>query len=109
MSMVEVSGSVTLPAPADEGWRVQQASVRRRLRHERRQHGALPTFHWPRPPAVLPIGEQSLELWHDFLGEQARVVLGQLARQVAELHQQHELSNVEGGGELMQLFGDVVG
>ncbi len=57
----------------------------RRDRTERRQRRARRLLHWLRPPPVLPLGEQRLELGHHLLGKQLRIVLGQLLRHVAVL------------------------
>ena len=47
--------------------------------------GALSGGQWLRPPAMLPFAEQRLQLWHHRVGEQARIVFGQLLAHVAEL------------------------
>ena len=46
-----------------------------RCGHERGGRRALARVHWLRPPAILPPGEQRLELRDHLLGEQPRVVL----------------------------------
>src|SRR5438045_8706460 len=71
-STVKVSGSVT-------------PSLRREGRGlERGGGGALGAGHRLRPPTVLPFGEDVLELRHHLLGEELRVVVGEVLAHVAE-------------------------
>src|SRR5215469_12528120 len=66
--------------------------------------------HCPRlwPPPVLPVGEQTLHLRQDFLGEQLRVVARQLLAHVAELQQQHQVADIEVDGDLAKLLSHLV-
>src|SRR6266849_5940360 len=51
---------------------------------KRRQGGPRLTIHRLRPPTVLPFGEGRGQLGHDLLGEELRVVLGEILAHVAE-------------------------
>src|SRR6516162_6813825 len=65
--------------------------------------------HRLRPPAVLPFGEQIGQLRHDPVGEELGVVLGEVLAHVAELHQQHQVADIEIGRDLLELCCDLVG
>src|SRR5215472_2740152 len=80
-----------------------------RLGPERRHRRAELLLHRLGPPAVLPLGEQVLELRHHLLREQLRVVAREVFGHVAELQQQHEMTDVEVDRDLFELFGDLVG
>src|SRR5437879_3080114 len=70
--------------------------------------GAFWAGHWLRPPAVFPFAKEAAELWHDLLGEQLRVVRRQILAHAAELHQKHQVADVEVGRQLGQLLGDLL-
>src|SRR4051794_1745790 len=58
---------------------------RHRRRLKRWQRGTLGAVHRFGPPAILPFGEDILELRHDLFGEETGVVLRQILAHVAEL------------------------
>ena len=70
---------------------------------------ALSGFHRARPPAVLPLAEQLLQLRHDLFREQPRVVAGEVLVHVAELQQQHQVADIQIGRDFAKLFGDLIG
>src|SRR5215472_11279442 len=137
MSMVDASGSFTLSAPRAQfvsarchkfsAIQVPGLAASRRKpvfagiktvpsgspggsdRGKGRQRRALLPVHRLRPPAVLPLGEHVLKLRHDLLGEQPGIVFGKVLRHVAELHEQHELADIERRGKLAHLLDDLVG
>ncbi len=81
---------------------------RSRCGREGGERRALALLQGLRPPAVLPLGEQGLEPGDHLLGEQARVVLDGVGRQVAELHHQHQLADVERRRQLAELLDHLV-
>src|SRR4029450_5572103 len=79
------------------------------LRAERRNGRALVLRHWLWPPLVFPVAEQVLDLGHHLLGEQARVVLGDVLAHVAVLQEQHQVADIEAGPDLAGLVAPPVG
>ena len=53
---------------------------------------------------MLVFGELAVQLRHHALGEQLGVVLGQLLAHVAELHEQHQVADVQVGREFVDLL-----
>src|SRR5690349_12490599 len=81
-STVKVSGSAT------------PSLRRKRCGLERGGGGAFGARHRPRPPAVLPFGEDVLQLRQHLLGEELRVVVGEVLRHVAELQKRHQVADI---------------
>src|SRR4029450_3622626 len=79
------------------------------LRAERGNGRALVLRHWLWPPLVFPVAEQVLDLGHHLLGEQARVVLGDVLAHVAVLQEQHEVADIEAGPDMADLLDHLVG
>src|SRR5215813_10919270 len=92
-STVVISGSFTPPAPSYA--QCLGHSLACSCWNERGQGSALTPIHRLRPPAVLPLCVQRPQFRHHFLSEKARIVLGKVRCHVAELHHQHELTDIE--------------
>ena len=71
--------------------------------------GAFDPRHRLRPPFVLPLGEQAAQLGQHAVGEQLGVVGRQVFAHAAELHQQHQVADIEVGRQLGQLLDDFLG
>src|SRR5215472_12819737 len=81
-------------------------------RHRRglewRQRCPRVAVHRLRPPTVFPVGEDIGQLRNDFVGKEFGVVLGEILAHVAELHQQHQMADIEVDRDFPELCCDLV-